>query len=109
MEQILTNILTEYGAQLWLSAITIIVTTFVMTWLRNLIRDIFNYLKVKSASIGEQSVVIIDGKKYFVEQIRFRQVKLVNGDDIMLIPLDRWMSMSLTLPRYRDGIDIKHE
>jgi len=109
MEQTINEIITNYGAQLWLGAVTLIITTFIMTWLKNLVRDIFNYLKVKSASIGEQSIVIMNGKKYFVEQIRFRQVKLVNGDDIMLIPLSRWMSMSLTLPRYRDGIDTKHE
>lgn len=109
MEQAITEIISEYGAQLWLGTVTIIVTTFIMTWLRNLIRDIFNYARVKSSSIGEQSIIILNGKKYFVEQISFRRVKLVNGDDIMLIPISRWMSMSLILPRYRDGIDVKHE
>lgn len=105
MEPVLTEIITQYGAQLWLSSVTLIVTTFIMMWIRNLITDLSNYLKVKSSSIGEQSVIIMNSKKYLVESIEFRKVKLVNGDDIVFMPMRTWMNMTITVPRYRDGID----
>lgn len=105
MEQAISDILSQYGAQLWLSAVTIIVTTFFMMWIRSLITDISNYLKVKSSSIGEQSIIIMNEKRYLVEEIRFRKVKLVNGDDIVFMPMQTWMNMTITVPRYRDGID----
>jgi hypothetical protein len=106
MEQTISAIIQEFGAQLWLTAVTLIITTFVMTWIKNKIRDLANYLQVRSSSIGEQSIVIISDKKYLVEEIKFRTIKLVNGDDIMFIPLSNWIHMNITVPRYKDGIDI---
>lgn len=107
MEQTIATIIAQFGPELWLAAVTLIVTTFVMMWIRGLVADFFNYYKAKAAMIGEQAVIIQNRKPYLVEEIKFKTVKLVNGDDIMFIPMKTWVNMTYTVPRYKHGIDIQ--
>jgi len=51
-DQIVAEIIQQYGTQLWLSFVTLVVTGFILTLLRNFVQDVVYYFRARMSDIG---------------------------------------------------------
>lgn len=108
MEQTIAQIINQFGPQIWLAFVTLIVTGFVMMMIKTLISDLVNYYKVRMSDLGYGTMILWQGKLKRVAEIKFKMIKVVDDEEIMFIPVKTWLSSVQIFPQPRhDQFDEK--
>ena len=101
MEETIVQIIDQFGPQLWLGFVTLIITGFVMLMLKSLISDLVNYYKVRMSDLGYGVMILWKGKLKRVAEIKFKMIKVVDDEEIMFIPVRTWLSSVQIFPQPR--------
>lgn len=97
--EILQLILNQYGTTIWFSFVVFVITTLIISVVKDFIIDFINYIKVKMSNLGYGAVIIWEGKKKIVEEIKFEKIKVVDDDEIVFIPIKKWIESAQTYPQ----------
>lgn len=107
-DQIVTEIIEQYGPQLWLSFVTLVVTGFVLILIRNFIQDVVYYFKARMSDIGFGQRVLWKGEIYVVQKIHFKFITLRDDQKIVRIPISTYIEGIVEFPLHRyDDFDEK--
>ena len=98
MEVLLGDIISTYGPQLWLSFITLVITGFVLTFIRGFVGDITYYIKARFSDIGFGQHIIYQNNPYVVEKITFKYIVISDDKQIIRIPIRLYMSGPISFP-----------
>jgi hypothetical protein len=107
-EQIVTEIIQEYGAQLWLSFITLVVTGFILTIIRDFVKDVVYYFRARMSDIGYGQRIYWYGQIYIVQSIYFKYITIKDDKKIIRIPIKTYINGTIEFPlhRYDDFIKV---
>lgn len=101
VEQIIATIIQEYGIQLWIGFITLIITGFVMLLVKQFITNLANYFRARMSDIGYGQRIYWDNQIYLVERINFRHIVAKDDKRIIHIPIDIYMNHVRQYPLHR--------
>ena len=106
MEDLISRVITEYGSQIWLTFITLVVTGFIMVIIRDFIKDLVYYFTVRFSDVGPDVMVYINGELCRVIEIKFKYLEIDNNKKKMRVPLDIWLSGIQIRPKIqKDAFD----
>jgi len=92
MEQIITNIINQYGAELWLTFVTMVITGFILILIKGFIQDLVKYYKARMSDIGYGQRIFWNNQIYIVDRISFRHVIAKDDKRIIHIPIGSYMA-----------------
>jgi len=101
VDQIVAVIIQEYGAQLWIGFVTLVVTGFVMLLIKQFISNLANYFRAKMSDIGYGQRIYWNNQIYLVEEITFRYIVAKDDMRIIHIPIDTYLSGVKQYPLHR--------
>ena len=102
VEQTIQTIINEYWTQIWLGFVSLVVTGFIMLLVKNFIVNLANYFKVRMSDLGYGAMVFWQGKLKRVVEIKFKEIKLVDDEEICFIPIATWLGSVKQYPQPRD-------
>lgn len=95
MEGLLLNELQEMlNSKLVSSLIYVVVVGVVALQLKDIIKTVFDYFKLKMSDFGRGTKIKIDGYEGYIERIRLREVEIRVGNSTLLVPIDRFIKIS---------------
>lgn len=100
MEAAIAEIIATYGAQLWMSFVTLVITGFVLTMCRNFVQDVVYYFKARISDIGFGQKIYWRGELYLVEKVHFKYITIKNKQKLVRIPIRNYMSSATEFPVY---------
>ena len=101
INQLLEQLIKEYGTALWIASITIVISTMVLISLKDFATNIVNYFSVKMSDFGEHSIVSYNGKTYIVKDIKLTSVVVENDYEVVIIPIKKWLSQDKIMPKQK--------
>lgn len=100
-DQIVAEIIREYGTQLWLSFITLVVTGFVLTLMRDFVRDVVYYFRARMSDIGYGQRVYWRNEIYIVQKIHFKFISIKDDKKVVRIPIRTYIDGVVEFPLHR--------
>ena len=109
-EDIIAQVIQTYGGQLWLGFVTLVITGFVLTLVKNFIQDLVNYFRAKMSDIGYGQLIYWDKQIYAVDRITFKSILVKDDERMIYIPIDKYLSSAREYPlsRYDDFDENKY-
>lgn len=101
VEQTIATIIEQYGKQLWLGFVTLVVTGFVLTLIRNFIQDLVHYFKARMSDIGYGQRIYWHGQIYIVTNITFKNIIIKDDKKIIRIPINTYINGVIEFPVHR--------
>jgi len=110
MEDVIAAVIRDYGGQLWLGFVTLVVTGFILTLVKNFIQDLVNYFRAKMSDIGHGQLIYWDKQIYAVDRITFRSILVKDDIRMIYIPIDKYLASAREYPlsRYDDFDEEKY-
>jgi hypothetical protein len=102
LEQVIQTIVEQYWTTIWLGFVSLVVTGFVMLLIKNFISDLVNYFKVRMSDLGYGAMILWRGKLKRVLEIKFKEIKVIDDEEICFIPISVWISSEKSYPQPRD-------
>jgi hypothetical protein len=102
LEQVIQAIINDYWTTIWLGFVSLIITGFIMLLVKNFIADLANYFKVRTSDLGYGAMILWEGKLKRVVEIRFKEIKVIDDEEICFIPILIWIASIKTYPQPRD-------
>lgn len=107
-EQVISTIIEEYGRQLWLSFVTLVITGFILTVFKDFVSDAVYYYRAKMSDIGFGQRIYWRGDIYIVEKIHFKYITIKDDKKIIRIPIKLYLNGPIEFPLHRyDDFDEK--
>lgn len=103
MEGLLSEIITAYGPQLWLTFVTLVATGFIMMMIKNFIADLVLYYKVRMSDLGKGAMITWKEKLKMVKTIHFKYIEVYDDEEVVYIPIKTWMNADRQYPKPWDG------
>lgn len=108
IEETIRTIIQEYGAQLWVGFVTLVVTGFVLGTLKGLVEDLVFYVKARMSDVGFGQRVYYRDNIYLVRSIHFKYIVIYDDKKVIRIPLKQYMNGPVVFPQPRyDDFDEK--
>jgi hypothetical protein len=101
METTIEQIINDYGLLLWKSFITLVVTSFALLSVKNLVQDLIYYFKARFSDIGYGQVIIWQDSKYVVQSIKFKHIIVTDENVLMRIPIKLFFDSPIIFPNRR--------
>ena len=70
-EELISTLLREYGNQILFTFITLVITGFILTVLRNFIQDLVNYFRARMSDIGRGQRIYLNNEILVIEKNHF--------------------------------------
>lgn len=99
MEDTIRAIIEEFGRELWLGFVILLITGFVMSLIKDFISDLVNYFKVRMSDIGPDVMIFWGSEVYKVREIKFKYIVVEDNQKKMRIPLSTWLGAVQTRPQ----------
>lgn len=99
MEDTIRAIIEEFGQEIWLGFVVLLITGFVMSLIKDLISDLVNYFKVRMSDIGPDVMIFWGNEVYKVREIKFKYIVVEDNQKKMRIPLSTWLNAVQTRPQ----------
>ena len=100
-DQIVAEIIQEYGTQLWLSFVTLVITGFILTLMRNFVQDVVYYFKARLSDIGFGQRIFWKNEIYIVQKIHFKFITIKDDKKIIRIPIKTYITGTVEYPLHR--------
>lgn len=100
-DQVVAEIIQEYGTQLWLSFVTLVVTGFILTLLRDFVQDVVYYFRARMSDIGYGQRIYWHDQIYIVQEIRFKYITIKDDKKIIRIPIKTYITGTVEYPLHR--------
>jgi hypothetical protein len=91
VEEVISQIVSQYGSYLVSGSAIIIITIFVMNSLKDFAVNLVNYLSVKMSNLGYNTFIYWDHQLYRVMEINFTKIKIGDENRILFIPISVWL------------------
>ena len=110
MEQVISDIINQFGEQLWLAFVTLVVTGFILILVKGFIQNLADYFKAKMSDIGYGQRIYWKNEIYIVDRITFKHIVVKDDKRIIHIPIEIYISgpREYPLTRYDDFDEIKY-
>lgn len=92
MEQIIADVINQYGEKLWLAFVIMVITGFVLLIIKSFIQDLTNYFKAKMSDIGFGQRIYWNNKIYIVDRISFKYIIVKDNKRVIHIPIGIYMA-----------------
>lgn len=100
-DQIVAEIIQEYGTQLWLSFVTLVVTGFILTVMRNFVSDVIYYFRARMSDIGYGQRIYWRDEIYIVQKIHFKFITIKDDKKLIRIPIKTYLDGNIEFPLHR--------
>lgn len=100
-DAIVREIIQQYGVNLYLGFVTLLVTGILTIWVKNLIVNLVNYFATRMSDLGYGTMILWEGKLKRVVEIKFKFIKVVDDEEIKFIPIETWLKSIQTFPQPR--------
>ena len=108
MEELIAEMINNYGQQIWLAFVTLVITGFVMIMIKNLINDLVYYYRARMSDIGRGQRIYFDKEILVINRIRFRHIEAYDDKKTILIPIRSFIDGVREYPKNRyDDFDEK--
>lgn len=101
IEEVIAAIINEYGTRLWLGFITLVVTGFVLTILKNFVQDLVNYYRARMSDVGFGQRIYWGGQIFIVDCIKFKHIVAHDDKRKILIPIGKFLDGVKEYPLHR--------
>jgi hypothetical protein len=101
MEEVISDIIEQYGPQIWLTFVTFVVTGFVLTIMKDLVADIVYYFRARMSDIGYGQRIYWRGEIYVVQGITFKHILIKDDKKVIRIPIKSYMNGPIEFPLHR--------
>ncbi len=101
LDAIIKEIIQNYGMSLWVSFVALFLAGLAALAIKNLIQDVSNYIATRMSDLGYGAIILWDGKRKRVVEIKFRKIKVVDDDEIAFIPIEAWLKSVQKYPQPR--------
>src|SRR6056297_2909602 len=91
-DQIVAEIIQQYGTQLWLSFVTLVITGFILTLIKNFVQDVVYYFRARLSDIGFGQRIIWNNEIYIVQKIHFKFISIKDDKKIIRIPIRTYVN-----------------
>lgn len=110
MEDLIAEIITTYGQQLWIAFVILVITGFVLSMIRSFIEDLVGYFKARMSDIGFGQRIYFGGQIYIVEKITFHYIRAKDDKKVIYIPIRIYLEGVREYPmnRYDDFDEQKY-
>ena len=102
MEQTIALIINQYGSEIWLSFITLVITSFIMINIKNFISNLVLFYRAKMSDLGKGAMIFWNGKLKMVKQIHFKDIELYDDEEVIYIPIITWFNSVKVYPKPRN-------
>lgn len=118
LEQVISEIVNNYGSFIVSGVVIIILTIFIMDSLKNFAINLVNYVTVKMSNLGFNAMIYWNHQLYKVSEIKFTEIVITDEKTVIFIPIKLWLSSDKEYPipglnqfkEYMwDGIDRRNE
>ena len=84
----------------WDAATAVLITGVIVVGAKNVIVAVVNYLKVLlDKNYGRGSRVVWGGEQGYIRDIGFRYITIDTDDNIYRVPLSKWSSTTIQIPK----------
>jgi hypothetical protein len=101
MEEIIAAIIKDYGGQIWLGFVTLVITGFVMLLLKQFIENLVNYFRARMSDIGFGQRIYWEGQIYVVDRTTFKHIVVKDDCKVVHIPIDKYLEGAREYPLNR--------
>lgn len=107
-EQTLVLMIEEYGSQLWLGFVTLLLTGFLMLLVKNFIQELAYYFRARMSDIGFGQRIYWRGEIFVVDEIKFKHIIAHDDKKTIHIPINIYITGVVEYPNHRfDDFDEK--
>jgi hypothetical protein len=99
MEETIAQIIQQFGPQIWLGFVALVVTGFIMLLVKMFVSDLVNYFKVRMSDLGYGTMILWQGNLKRVVEIKFKTIKVVDDEEVMFIPIKTWLNSVQVFPQ----------
>lgn len=108
MEDTIRAIIDEFGRELWLAFITLVITGFVLTIIRDFIKDLVFYFRARMSDVGYGQRIYFKGEIFIVDRVSFKHIVAHDDKKKVLIPISQFINGVKEYPHHRyDDFDEK--
>ena len=101
VDQIISEIIQEYGPQIWLAFVSLIITGFILTMLRDFVSDIVYYFRARMSDVGYGQRIYWKGEIYIVQKIHFKFITIKDDKKLIRIPIKTYLNGNIEFPLHR--------
>jgi hypothetical protein len=98
MEDIIANIITQYGTQIWLSFVSLVGTGFVMNMAKGFVEEFSYYIRARMSDIGYGQLIYWDKTLFYVKSIHFKYILIKDKDKLIRIPIKTYLNNPVSFP-----------
>ena len=92
MEDIIANIINEYGQQLLSAFVVLVVTGFILSLIRAFISNLVHYFEARIGDIGTGQRIYIKDQIYVVDRITFKHIIARDDRKIIHVPINVYLN-----------------
>jgi hypothetical protein len=109
MEETIRTIIEEFGRELWLGFITLVITGFILTIIKDLIKDLVFFFRARMSDIGYGQRIYYSGQIFIVDKISFKHIIAHDDKKRIMIPINKYIEGTIEYPNHRyDDFDEKN-
>lgn len=101
IDQTISQIINEFGTQIWLGFVTFVITGFVLTILKEFVADIVYYFRARMSDIGYGQRIYWKNEIYIVQRIHFKYITIKDDKKLIRIPIRTYISGNIEFPLHR--------
>lgn len=101
MEDTIGTIIEQFGAELWLGFITLVITGFIMIIIKNFIKDLVYFFRAKMSDIGYGQRIYYGNEIFVVDEIRFKHIIAHDDKKKIHIPIKKYVEGTIEYPNTR--------
>lgn len=100
----LNEALTTFGPTLWTGFISLVITWFILTIIKDFVVDLVLYLRARVSDIGYGQRLFYNDKLYIVKQITFKHIIMYDNIKVIRMPISTFLESVLEFPqpKYED-------
>lgn len=101
VEETIATIINQYGTELWLGFVTLVITGFVLSLIRGFISDLVDYFRARMSDVGYGQRIYWRGEIFIVDRIKFQHIVAHDDKKRILIPIGLYLGGVKEYPNHR--------
>jgi hypothetical protein len=110
IEETIQEIIDEFGKDIWLGFITLVITGFILSQIKDFITNLSNYFKARLSDIGKGQRIYHNNNIFVIDRILFKYIVAHDDKKTIYIPIVKYLNgvQEFPHPRYDDFDEEKY-